>query len=399
MSDLARSYDVVCVGGALMGSSSAYFLSENPDFDGTILVVESDPTYDKCSTSRAQNSIREQFSNPLNIRICQYGMDFIDNFDENVQVDGHTPAINFRGTGYLFIAGDDEHYATLESQIEVQHAEGADTRMLTPGEVAEQYPYLDVSNIAGARAGSLREGSFDGWALLQGYRQRAIANGVTYVKDTVVDIEVDTAARRATSVKLASGSSVACGHVVNGAGGRAQVVAEMIGLSVPVEPRARTSFVFDCRSPIEHNVPLTIFPEGVHFRREQSHYMTGTAPIDDRAIAYDDWDIRPDEFEELIWPVLATYVPVFDRVTVVTSWGGQYAYNTLDHNLIIGAPEQVENFYFANGFSGHGMQQSPAVGRGVSELITHGEFRTIDLSRLGYDRIARNEPFLESAVI
>lgn len=382
-----------------MGSASAYFLSQNPDFDGSILVVEPDPTYDRCGSSRAQNSIREQFSNPLNIRICQYGMDFIDNFDANVEVDGYSPAINFRGTGYLFIAGDQEHYETLESQIEVQHAEGADTKMLTAAQVGEQFPYLDVSQIAGARVGSKREGSFDGWALLQGFRQRAIANGVTYTKDQVVGLTLDSAGRQVTRVQLASGQSIGCGHVVNAAGGRAQLIAEMAGMWVPVEPRARTSFVFDCRTPIDHNVPLTIFPEGVHFRREQSHYMTGTAPIDDRAIDYDDWEIRPDEFEEQIWPVLASYVPVFDRVTIVTSWGGQYAYNTLDHNLIIGPSSQIENFHFANGFSGHGMQQSPAVGRGISELIAYGEFRTIDMSLLNYDRVVRNEPFLESAVI
>ena len=117
------------------------------------------------------------------------------------------------------------------------------------------------------------------------------------------------------------------------------------------------------------------------------------------AVDYDDLDIRHDEFEDKIWPAVATYVPVFDQIGIVTSWGGQYAYNTLDHNLIIGPAPELPNFIFANGFSGHGLQQGPATGRGVSELIIYGEYRTIDMTQLGYERVLTNEPFTESVVI
>jgi glycine/D-amino acid oxidase-like deaminating enzyme len=173
----------------------------------------------------------------------------------------------------------------------------------------------------------------------------------------------------------------------------------MAGLDLPIEPRARTSFMFDCRTPIEQVVPLTVTPAGVHFRRDQQHFMCGTVPVDDVEIDPEDFDVRDDEFVEQIWPVVARYVPQFDQVGVVTSWGGQYDYNILDHNLIIGSGTEIANFMFANGFSGHGLQQGPAVGRGLSELIVHGEFRTIDLSPLGYGRIERNEPIIEDAII
>lgn len=222
-------------------------------------------------------------------------------------------------------------------------------------------------------------------------------NGVTYLKDRVVGF--DLSGSLVTAVRLESGSTVSCGFAVNATGCRAKVLADMVGVALPVEPRARTSFVFDCRTPIEHDVPLTVTPVGVHFRKEQSHFMCGAVPEHDVAVGYDDLDIRHDEFEEQIWPTVARYVPQFDQIGVVTAWGGQYDYNTLDHNLIIGPSSQVENFLFANGFSGHGLQQGPAVGRGVSELITYGEFRTLDLSALGYGRIERNEPIVEHAVI
>jgi glycine/D-amino acid oxidase-like deaminating enzyme len=395
--DLASSYDVVCIGGAMMGSAAAYFLSENPDFDGSILVVEPDWTYDRAQTTRAQNSIRQQFTNELNIRLSSFGADFIADFHANVQVNGESPELNYRGTGYMFIADTEALYDQLELESHDQLALGAEVEMLRPGQVADRYPYMDADRLAGARVGGMREGSFDGWALFQGVRQRALHNNVTYIKDRVVGLDVSGSV--VTRVRLETGRSVGCGFAVNTAGCRAKLIAEMVGLELPVEPRARTSFVFDCRSPIDDIVPLTVTPVGVHFRREQNHFMCGGVPDRDTAVDYDDLEIRHDEFEDLIWPTVAKYVPQFDQIGVVTSWGGQYDYNTLDHNLVIGPGSEIENFIFANGFSGHGLQQGPAVGRGLSELITYGEFRTIDLSPLGYTRIERNEPIIENAVI
>lgn len=391
------TYDVVCIGGAAIGSAVAYALTENPDFDGTVAVIEADPSYEFAQTSRAQNSIREQFSQPVNIKISQYGLDFLDNFHERTAVNGESPELNYRGTGYLFLADNHDALAVFAEQQQAQNAEGAMSRMLTPAQVQAEFPYLDVSQIVGARMGSMREGSFDGWALFQGYRRRAVHNGATYITDRVVDLTVT--AGRVSHVVCESGRRLGAGWVVNAAGSRAALIAEMVGLALPVEPRARTSFVFDCRTPIEHNVPLTITPEGVHFRREQQHYMCGAVPEDDHAVDYDDCNVRPDEFDEQVWPALAKYVPAFDRISQVASWGGQYAYNTLDHNLIIGTAPEPANFVFANGFSGHGLQQSPATGRAVSELIIYGEYRTLDLTQLGYDRVLRNEPFYESLVI
>ena len=360
-------------------------------------MVEPDWSYDFANTTRAQNSIREQFTNELNIRLSSFGVDFMSDFYENVQVDGESPELNFRGTGYMFIADTEEMYQQLERESVDQLATGAEVEMLRPAQVADRFPYMDADQLVGVRLGGMREGSFDGWALFSGLRQRAVRNGVHYVRDRVVGL--DLSASRVAAVHLESGRSVGCDFAVNAAGCRAKQVAAMVGLDLPIEPRSRTSFVFGCRTPIEQNVPLTITPVGVHFRREQQHYMCGTVPREDVAIAPDDFDVRHDEFEEQIWPAVATYVPQFDQIGVVTSWGGQYDYNTLDHNLIIGPSNEVENLLFANGFSGHGLQQGPAVGRGLAELMIYGEFRTIDLAPLGYGRIERNEPIIEHAII
>lgn len=397
VTDLARHYDVVCVGGAMMGSSAAYFLTEHPGFDGSVLIVEPDWTYDRAATTRAQNSIREQFTNELNIRLSRFGAEFIADFHDRVQVDGQSPEINFRSTGYLFVADTEHLYETLERESEAQRAAGADVEMLRADEVARRFPYMDADQLVGARLGGSREGSFDGWALFQGLRRRAIHNGATYVKDRVTGLDV--AGGRVAQVRLESGATVECGHVVNTSGCRAREVAAMAGIDLPIEPRARTTFVFDCRTPIDQVVPLTITPVGVHFRREQHHYMCGGVPDHDVAVDYDDLAVRHDEFESLIWPALAHYVPLFDEIGVIASWGGQYDYNTLDHNLIIGPSSAVENLVFANGFSGHGLQHGPAVGRAISELIVDGGYQTIDLSPFGFGRVERNEPIVEDAVI
>lgn len=390
-------FDVLCIGGALIGSAIAHALSENPDFGGTVCVIERDTTYDKSSSSRAQNSIREQFSTPPNIKLSQYGMEFFNNFHEHTQVDGYSPALNFVGRGYLFLARDNLKLANMKANQAIQHANGAEVEVLDHDDLVKRYPYMDCSELVGGCLGTMKEGSVDAWALLQGYRQRAIANGVVYKQAEVVSIQRE--GQRVTSVTLADGGIINVDHVVNSSGPRARKTAQMVGLDVPVEPRSRSSFVFSCRTPLEYHMPLTITPDGVHFRPDQQHYVCGTQPDNDVAIDYDDWELRPDEFENKIWPVLATYVPMFDRIALVSAWGGQYAYNTLDHNAILGPGSEVENFHFANGFSGHGMQQSPGVGRAISELITYGEFRSLDLKPLGYGRVERNEPYLETAVI
>jgi glycine/D-amino acid oxidase-like deaminating enzyme len=173
----------------------------------------------------------------------------------------------------------------------------------------------------------------------------------------------------------------------------------MAGLSIPVEPRRRSLFVFDCRQSLPGRIPLTIDPSGVFFRPEGRFYLTGTTPQEDRVVDVDDFVVMHSEFDEQIWPVLAARVPAFEAIKVVNAWAGHYDYCLLDHNAIVGPHPAVGNFFFANGFTGHGLQQAPAVGRGISELIASGVYRTLDLSPLSYQRVAANRPFLESAVI
>ena len=392
-------YGTVIVGGAVMGSSLAYWLSEDPHHDDPVLVVEMDPTYERASTTLSEASVRHQFSQPTNIRLSMFATEFIAEFHENVQVDGESPDLGFRDTGYLFLATDDG-MDVLRANHEVQRSCGAEVALLTPGELADRFGYLYVDDLAGASLGLRHEGTLDAYSLMRGFQQRARHNGVEYVTDRVVDLRTDGAGRRVTHVGLASGAVVACDRVVNCAGPRARWLAEMVDLPLPVEPRIRGAWVFGCRTALDGpTLPLTIDTTGMHVRTEPPHYLAGAPPVDDRAVDPDDFAVRDAEWEEVIWPALVRRIPAFERIGVTHRWVGHYAYNTLDQNAVVGPAEAVPNFYFCNGFSGHGLQQSAGVGRALAELIVHGGYRTIDLSEMGHDRIVRGEPFLEKAII
>lgn len=401
---MKNRYDVVIVGGAVIGSAVAYYLAANPDFDGTVLIVEKDTSFCKSSTALSVSSIRTQFSNPINVRISQYGAEVIRNFGEMMEVGGHRPDLNFHPGGYLFLARNPRQVRVLEENHAVQRSCGADVVLWSAEQLAEAFPHLNVGDIALASYGRSGEGWFDNTGLMQGFRTKARALGAELVRDEVVAIA--RKGDRVTGVTLASGAEIAAGTVVNASGPRAALTARMAGLDIPVEPRKRTLFIFDCAASPEGaakvnrgRLPLMIDPTGVFCRPEGKYFLSGSVPDPDPAVDWDDFDPRYEEFEAVIWPALAARSPQFEAIKVVNQWAGHYAFNTLDHNLIVGPHHEVTNFLFANGFSGHGLQQGPATGRAVSELITYGAFRTLDLSPLGYERIVANRPFLERAII
>ena len=397
-------YDVVIVGGAVIGSAVAYYLAANPDFDGSVLVIERDPTYLKAATSLSSSSIRTQFSNPINVKISQYGSQVIRNFGEMMQVGDDKPDLSFHSGGYLFLANTPEQVQVLKENHEAQVSCGADVVLWNRDELADAFPHLNVADIELASYGRSGEGWFNNTGLMYGFKNKARSLGVEYVTDEAVAIGRDGDA--VTSVTLKSGAVVKAGTIVNASGPRAALTARMAGLDIPVEPRKRTLFVFDCAhtpegtaNVNEGRLPLMIDPSGVFCRPEGRFFLTGCPPVEDPAADWDDFEPRYEEFEEIIWPALAERSPQFEAIKVVNQWAGHYDFNTLDHNLVVGRHPVVRNFLFANGFSGHGLQQGPATGRGVCELIVYGEYRTLDLTEVGYERVVENRPFLEKAVI
>ena len=391
------AYDVVIVGGAIVGSSIAWFLSNSEDFDGSILVVEKDPTYEQCSTTQTNSCMRQQFSNPLNVEISRFAADFVRDFRHHLGGDPEVPKIHVDHYGYMYLAADPEFAKTLVANQAVQVALGAGTKIMSPAEIKTTYPFYNVDDIVCGSHNRIDEGYFDSGTMFDWLRKKARDQGTEYLNNEVTAME--RTGDRLTSVTLRSGEEISCGTVVNAAGPRASIVADMATAALHIEPRKRFTFVFACAEDLGMALPLTIDPSGVHVRSEGDAFMAGCAPDHDHAVAFDDFAMDADIFEDKVWPVLAHRVPAFERIKIQTQWAGHYAHNDFDHNVIVGPHAEVENFILANGFSGHGLQQSPAIGRGVSELITYGAYRTLDLTPLGHDRLGRNAPFVETAII
>lgn len=393
-----EGYDVVIVGGSLMGAATAWFLMSNPDFQGRVLVVERDPSYEMTSTAHTTSCIRQQFSTGLNVKISQFAADFIKNLPQHLGGDTRVPELTIRSFGYMYLASDEAFADVLRANREVQRSAGAATQLMSADEIKAAYPFYNVDDIVLGSINLVDEGYFDAGAMFEWMRRLSREKGAEYITNEVVGLEVQ--AGRVSHARLASGEAVACGQLVNAAGPRAARVAKMAGIDLPVEPRKRYSWIFKAEEPLDRDLPLTIDPSGVHVRENGGGtYQAGGHADYDTAVDPDDFAMDHGLWEDKIWPALATRIPQFEAIKVQAEWAGHYAMNVIDHNAIMGPHSEVENFIFLNGFSGHGLQQAPAMGRGTAERIIYGAYRSLDLSPFDYERLARGEAIIETAVI
>jgi len=389
-----RAYDVVIVGGAIIGSAVAYFLTAQRAFHGRVLVIEKDPSYQACSTTLSLASIRQQFSTPINIQLSQFGVEFLRSVKERLGADVE---VGFREEGYLLLASE-QGRDILEQNVVVQQQHGADVCLLNPAELKTRFPWLNVADIVAGCLGLSGEGWFDAHSLMHALRRAAEVQGAEFIQGKVTSLTVTK--QRVGSVQLSDGRIFSCGELVNAAGPAASAVAHMAGLDLPVESRKRCVFVFDCRqASVMPHCPLVVDVSGVYFRPEGQYFVCGVSPPEDQDPPTQDFSIDYQLFDDIIWPALAHRVPIFEAIKRVHAWSGHYAYNTLDQNAIVGRHPVVLNFLFANGFSGHGLQQAAAVGRGIAELIAHGAYQTIDITPLGFERVLAGRPLQELNVI
>lgn len=394
------TYDVVIIGGAIMGASTAWFLSDTPDFDGSVLVVERDMTFQACSTTHTNSCMRQQFSTELNVRISQFAADFVKNIRTYMGNDERVPQLGIQSFGYMYLADTEDFADTLRQNQKIQRAAGAATELMTPDEIKVAYPFYNVDDIVLGSINSVDEGYWDASAVNDWWRRQSRERGVEWIQNEVVAITRNASGTKVDTVTLASGEVIACGQLVNASGPRAARTAQLAGIDVPVEPRKRYSWLFRAEQPLDRDLPLTIDPSGVHVRENGGGtYQCGGHTDHDPAVDFDDYAMDYSLWETHVWPTLASRIPQFEAIKIQSEWAGHYAMNTFDHNAIMGPHTDVTNFIFLNGFSGHGLQQSPAMGRGTAEWLTHGAYRTLDMTPFHYARLAANQPIIETAVI
>lgn len=389
-----RTCDIAIIGGALAGAATAWHLVRL-GFDGTIALFERDPAFRRAATALSASGIRQQFSLAENIALSQRTLAFIRAASEHF---GCETDIGFRANGYLLLASEAGR-ATLAGNHAVQKRCGADVALLDPAALAERFGWLNTNGIAAGSVGLSGEGWFDAMALLNAFRH-ALKNapGVVLVNHEVAGI--DHADGQVAGLRLAEGTEWRCGKIVIAAGPSSGVVAGMAGLALPVEPRKRSVFFFHAMDRFAE-MPLIVDPSGLYVRPEGDGYLTGIspAPEEDGPAALGDFEPDWPLFEARIWPLLAARIPAFEAVRLRSAWAGHYDYNPFDCNALIGPVPGIAGLYAVTGFSGHGVQQAPAAGEALAELILHGEYRSVDCSAFAPGRVAAGRPFAERNII
>ncbi|MEM7330624.1 MAG: FAD-dependent oxidoreductase [Chloroflexota bacterium] len=393
-------FNILIIGGGIIGASIAYFLAESGQA-GEIGVIEPDPTYQKAASSVGAGGVRQLFSQPENIEMSKFSLDFYKSFPNRMGINGTLANIDFSQCGYLFLVGE-RGARQLKANQQRQTALGVNAVLLNPDELGNRFPSLGLGGVALA-CFSPEDGTLNTTLALNGFRQKAASLGVQFITNKVVGLSKSSS--QVEAAELASGQTIKADIFINAAGAWASEVSALIDMPLPIQPLCRVKHYWEATSPIEPT-PLIKDESGVFFRQEGKGYVGGRPS----------WEVPPGfhfreqngeishyfdgYFEQTVRPLLSNIVPAFKTVHSPRAWTGHYAQNELDGNMILGNwPQQAENFFVACGFSGHGVMHAPAVGMAMAELVLNGRFATIDLSRMSYQRVIDNNPYPEQGII
>ena len=387
-----KTYDIVIIGGGIMGSATAYYLMRTAPGIRAV-VIEMDPSYSHASTTLSMSNARIQFSFRSNVQISQYAFEVLENFEQDMEVDGTRPSIAYRREGNLFMVNEDGR-VSAESALKMQQDIGCDVEWWTPERVRDRFPLYNPEGYVGATFGP-KDGHFDAYGALMGYRSKAISMGAEFIHAEVG--EITKTGKRITGVRLKTGDNISAGSVVNCAGAWCAGIASTVGVKLPVQPVKRQVFALDTKVKPTGPLPLTILPSGMYFRTETGGLILLGKSMPEDPVGFSfSWEDK--RFYEILWPELAEFVPDFESLKLIRGWAGLYAMNTLDGNAILGEWPELNGLFLANGFSGHGLQQAPAVGRYIAELITR-QSHAMDLSIFNPARILENKPLSENGIV
>lgn len=383
--------EVLIVGGAVMGSSTAYFLAQHDRLRGQILVVDTDLNYRRAASALSTSGFRQQFSTAVNIELSRFSSQFIREANRILDLPGAPAGIPLHEAGYLYL-GNDAQRDGFAANHRLQRSLGVDVALLDRSALKQSFPWLSLDEVAVGSLGMSGEGWLDGYLLTMAFRRNAQRRGAIYRQATVNGLRLRPDGL--FEAALNESDTVTARNVVDCAGTSAPAIAAMLGIDVPVSAQKQSVFCFD--SPFAcPNMPFVFTPDGLFVRPEGNGYIAGIGISGEEETPLDDWTVDHGLFDDKIWPLLAGHIPGFERVRFKGAWAGHYDMSRLDHNPFIGPVAEIPNFYLASGFSGHGLMQSPGIGRALSELIVEGAYRTIDLGALAFHRIESGRPVFE----
>jgi len=440
--EFKQRYDILIIGGGLMGSSIAYWLSQrfsHGDKDQfSIAVVEKDPSYRNCNTTLSLGGLRQQFSLPEHIEMSLFGADFMRNAERILAVptpEDHKddyfnlPNVRFQPHGYLVLA-DDAGLEQLKASHEIQKAYGVQSVMLTPKQMRRRFPWLNTHDLAGGCLGVENEGCFDTWNLLQAFKLKAMKNGVDYIHGDVIDFRnhrcdgvyytKQDGTRQVygrpfeAQVLLDNVDMVypiEFSRCVLAAGGDTRRLGEMcdigkgygaLSVPIPVEKRKRYIYTQRCANGPGLDCPTVIDPSGTFFRRQgyAGDYLCGKNPTPEQEPTDTDLNwVDSEYFDKVVQPNLTNRVSAFENMKLENMRAVNYDHNMFDESPIVGMHPYHSNVLMACGFGGHSAQFAPAVGRAIQELILDDWYTTIDLSRFSFDRILNQKQVREASMV
>jgi glycine/D-amino acid oxidase-like deaminating enzyme len=386
------NYDIVIIGGGIIGSSVAYHLARDGRA-GTIAVIERDMTYSEAATPRGSGGIRQLFSLPENIEMARYGLDFYKKFDQTMSSKGDQISISFRRQGYLFVS-DAGNEKVMEQNFHNQQKMGVKAQLLDNTNLEQLFPSI-YNNDLKLAVYSPDDAWIDAYSALNGFKSKARELGVTYVSEEISSANIQN--KKIKSLKCAEGPTVRGEVFILATGAWSGEIAKYFDVNIPVEPMSRESYFFRCDKEIEP-LPFIKTETDLAFRPEGNGF-TGGMP-DWSVKGGWNWELSPTRFEDTVWPSLAHRIPAMKTIKLERSWRGHYARNNLDYNAIIGPwAANPHNLLIATGFSGHGIMHAPATGLAISELVLEGRYKTIDLTRFGTERVVAEKPYRESGIV
>ena len=377
---MEKTADVVIIGGGIVGLSIAYHLALKKA--GRIVLFEKGQLGEG-STSRCVGGIRTQFSTEINIRFSLESLKTFEQFEEEFGVNPE-----FKRIGYLFLATSEWEMEVFKENIKLQKKFNIPVELLNPEEIVARWPYLRINDILGGTFCS-----WDGYAgpseVLSGFANGAKRAGVKIYEGMEV-MRISLSKGKIHSVKTKD-EEISTPLVVNAGGPYAATIGEMVGLKIPVKPLRRQIFITAPFHLTDHPIPLTIdFHRGWYFRQEgDGLLLSGPLDLEPSFNLNIDYEAMAEASENAMYRV-----PVLEKARIARGWAGLYEISP-DHHAILGKAPEVGGFILANGFSGHGFQHSPAVGKVIAELIVEGEATTIDISSLSIERFEKGELMLE----